>query len=294
MPLLLMTVMLMWGVNIPIIKALTGVIDVVWVGAIRLVQATAVLTLLLLLRDGRLPRLTGAQWWALAQIGFLMVYLNQLLFTQGALLSSATNTSLVMALMPLLSLIGGALAFREAVSARALLGLALGFAGVTLVVLLAPGASLVVAGLGELLVAAALVTFIGGGLLVQRVTRDLDVLVVGWAVYGLGTLMLLSHAALGGGWEKAATAIDGPWIWFCVLYSGILGTALSNVGWYYAIDRVGQSRASLYLHWVPIFGVAASALLLREALGVWHGVGLLMVLAGTWLGVAARPPRAAA
>jgi drug/metabolite transporter (DMT)-like permease len=294
MPLLLMTVMLMWGINIPAIKALTGVIDVVWVGAIRLVQATAVLTLLLLLRDRRLPRLTGAQWWALAQIAFLMVYLNQLLFTQGARLSSATNTSLVMALMPLLSLIGGALAFREAVSARALLGLALGFAGVTLVVLLAPGASLVVAGLGELLVAAALVTFIGGGLLVQRVTRDLDVLVVGWAVYGLGTLMLLSHAALGGGWEQAATAIDGPWIWFCVLYSGIIGTALSNVGWYYAIDRVGQSRASLYLHWVPIFGVAASALLLREALGVWHGVGLLMVLAGTWLGVAARPPRAAA
>jgi drug/metabolite transporter (DMT)-like permease len=294
MPLLLMTVMLMWGINIPAIKALTGVIDVVWVGAIRLVQATAVLTLLLLLRDRRLPRLTGAQWWALAQIAFLMVYLNQLLFTQGARLSSATNTSLVMALMPLLSLIGGALAFREAVSARALLGLALGFAGVTLVVLLAPGANLVVAGLGELLVAAALVTFIGGGLLVQRVTSDLDVLVVGWAVYGLGTLMLLSHAALGGGWEQAATAIDGPWIWFCVLYSGIIGTALSNVGWYYAIDRVGQSRASLYLHWVPIFGVAASALLLREALGVWHGVGLLMVLAGTWLGVAARPPRAAA
>jgi len=284
MPLLLMTVMLMWGVNIPAVKALTGVIDVVWVGVIRLVEATAVLTLLLLLRDRKLPRLTRVQWWTLAQIAFLMIYLNQLLFTQGTHLSSATNTSLVMALMPLLSLIGGALAFREAVSTRALLGLALGFAGVAVVVLFAPGATLAVAGAGELLVMAALVTFVSGGLLVQRVTRDLDVLVVGWAVYVLGTSMLLTHAALHGGWAQAAAAIDGPWIWFCALYSGIFGTALGNVGWYYAINRVGQSRASPYLYWLPIIGVAASAVLLREPLGVWHGVGLLLVIGGTRIG----------
>ena len=292
--LLMMTVMLMWGVNIPVVKALTGVIDVVWVGVIRQVEATAVLTLLLLLRDRRLPRLSRAQWWTAAQIAFLMIYLNQLLFTHGIRLSSATNTSLVMALMPLLSLIGGALAFREAVSARALLGLALGFAGVTVVVLFAPGAKLTVAGLGELVVAAALVTFIGGGLMVQRATRDLDVLVVGWTVYLVGTCMLLAHAVLQGGWTQAAAAIDGTWIWFCVLYSGIFGTALGNVGWYYAIERVGQSRASPYLYWLPILGVSASALLLGEPLGVWHGVGLLMVIAGTRLGVAARTPPVAA
>jgi drug/metabolite transporter (DMT)-like permease len=290
LPLLMMTVMLMWGVNIPVVKALTGVIDVVWVGVIRQVEATAVLTLLLLFRDRRLPRLSRAQWWTAAQIAFLMIYLNQLLFTQGTRLSSATNTSLVMALMPLLSLIGGALAFREPVSGRALLGLALGFGGVALVVLVAPGAQVAAAGLGELVVMAGLVTFIGGGLLVQRVTRDLDVLVMGWSVYVMGTAMLLTHAVLLGGWSQAAAAIDGPWIWFCVLYSGIFGTALGNVGWYYAIDRVGQNRASPYLYWIPIVGVAASALLLREPLSGWHAAGLVMVMAGTRLGVVKRGP----
>jgi drug/metabolite transporter (DMT)-like permease len=146
----------------------------------------------------------------------------------------------------------------------------------------------VVAGLGELVVMAGLLTFISGGLLVQRVTRNLDVLVVGWSVYVIGTTMLLAHALLIGGWAQAAAALDGPWIWSCVLYSGIFGTALGNVGWYYAIDRVGQSRASPYLYWIPIVGVAASALLLHEPLSWWHAAGLAMVIAGTRLGVVRR------
>lgn len=291
MPLLLTVVTLTWGVNIPVVKALTGVIDVVWVGALRMVDAALVLSLLLWWRDRRWPRLSRTQWWALVQIAFLLVYLNQLLFIQGTRLATATNASLVMAMMPLLSLVGGAWAFGERIAPRTLLGLAMGFAGVALVVLRTGPAPLGVAGLGELTVLAALVSFIAGGLLIQRVTRQLDVLVMSWAVYLVGTVMLLLHALAGGGGPAALAALDAPWIWLCLLYSGICGTALANAGWFRAIESVGQSRASPYLYLVPIFGVCASALLLREPLGWWHGAGLLLVIGGTRLGVAQRQPQ---
>jgi drug/metabolite transporter (DMT)-like permease len=82
-------------------------------------------------------------------------------------------------------------------------------------------------------------------------------------------------------------------VWWLALYSGIAGTALSNVGWYFAINRVGQSRASPYLYLLPIFGVGFSAALLGEPLGWWHLVGLVLVIVGTRLGSAARAVPAA-
>lgn len=45
---LLMAVMVAWGLNIPAVKALTGVMDMIWPCALRLCVATAVLLLCLL------------------------------------------------------------------------------------------------------------------------------------------------------------------------------------------------------------------------------------------------------
>jgi drug/metabolite transporter (DMT)-like permease len=288
---LLLLVMMAWGLNIPAVKALTGVMDVVWVGAIRLLAASVVITLCLLLRDRRLPRLPARDWGVLACISALTIYANQLLFVQGMRMASASNASLVMALMPLLALLAGALLLRERIRARTLAGVVLGFAGVAVVVLRGRRAAVGIPGAGEAVIVAGLVTFIVGGLMIQRAVRRLDVLVVGWAIYVCGTCMLCLHAALSGGWRDALGAFDAGWVWWAALYSGVVGTALSNVGWYYALGRVGQSRASPYLYWIAVFGVGFSALTLAEPLGWWHALGLAMVVAGVRMGAGPRPAR---
>ncbi|MGE0314512.1 MAG: DMT family transporter [Lautropia sp.] len=285
---LLILVMMVWGLNIPVVKSLSGVMEAVWVGTVRLVAAVVVLSLCVRLRDRRWPALTGRQWRLLALTAFLMVYANQLCFTHGMQLATSTSASLVMALLPTLSIVAGAIAFRDRLPLRAVAGIAIGFAGVALVILDAPDADLRFTGLGEGIIFLGLLSFVSGGLLIQRMVRDLDVLVVGWASYLLGACMLLAHALLVGGWEKTAVAFDAAWVWGWVVYSGMLGTALSNVAWYWAIGRIGQGRASVFLYWLPIFGVGFSALLLGESLGWRHGVALAMVVAGTRLGLARR------
>ena len=75
----------------------------------------------------------------------------------------------------------------------------------------------------------------------------------------------------------------------CIAYSAVLGTALSNVGWYRSIARVGVARAASFFYWLPIFGMGFSALLLGEVLTVWHLAGLLLVLLATRLAVQAYP-----
>ena len=180
MPVLLILVMLAWGANIPAIKALTGAMDAMWIAALRMLVATLVLTVGLWLRDRRLPRLSRVQWCYLGVTSFLIIYLNQVMFTHGMGLTTASSASLVMALIPPLSVAAGALLMRERVHLRAMLGIVLGFAGVTLVVVMAPGADLGITGLGEAVLVLGLLAFVCGGLLIQRLAKDIDVLVVGW------------------------------------------------------------------------------------------------------------------
>lgn len=283
---LLLGVMLGWGLNVPIVKAMAEVMDVVWVAVVRMGSAAITLSLVLLLRDRGLPRLRRSQWLWLGGSAALLIYLNQWLFVLGMRLAAGTTASLVMALNPLLAVLAGALVYRERISMRRGTGVALGLAGVSLAVLMAPQAQLVRPGQGELLIFLGQVVFIAGGLMIQRLTRDLDVLVIGWAVYLLGSLMLLANALALGGWARTQAAFALDWVWACALYAGVLGTAVSNVGWYHVIGKVGQSQASPHLYWLAVFGMLASALTLGEPLSLWHGIGLALLVAGIRLGSA--------
>jgi drug/metabolite transporter (DMT)-like permease len=281
---LLLAIMLTWGLNIVAVKALTTRIEEIWVATLRMVVASLVLTVCLLARDRRLPRLDGRQLTGLALAALLMVYLNQLLFSHGMVLSTASGASLVMALSPALSLLLSAIVFRERLTLLRLAGVSAGFAGVALVVLSREDTPQLRAGIGELVVLGALLTFVCGGAIVQRLAVRLDALTIGWTIYAFGTVALLAHATVTGATASLRLgALDG-WTWALVLYSGVLGTAVSNVGWYHAIATVGMAKAAVFLSWLPIFGVGFAVVMLGEELTAWHIAGLVLVIAGTRLG----------
>jgi drug/metabolite transporter (DMT)-like permease len=132
--------MLLWGVNVSAVKALTTSFESLPLAALRMGVACVALTAIVLWRRGGLPALGARQLAAMTGCAFLMVYANQILFAQGLLRSTATNGALIMALSPLVSALMAALVFRERFTPRRMLGVALGFAGVAAVVLSHPGA----------------------------------------------------------------------------------------------------------------------------------------------------------
>src|SRR5690606_17915492 len=73
-----------------------------------------------------LSKVPAAQWLRLVACAVLMIYINQIFFNEGLALASATNASLIMALSPLLAAVLAAMIFREPLSRRRLLGVALG------------------------------------------------------------------------------------------------------------------------------------------------------------------------
>ncbi|MFM9925296.1 DMT family transporter [Variovorax sp. H27-G14] len=286
----LLLAMVLWGVNVSAVKVLTVSFEPLTLAALRMVVACVALSAIVLWRRGGLPVLTARQMVVMTACAFLMVYANQILFAQGLSRSTATNGALIMALSPLVSALMAALVFRERFTPRRMLGVALGFGGVAAVVLSHPGAGLSSAGIGDLMLALAVVSFAVGGVGVQRLARQMDALSISWVIYMIGALMLVVHAVLGPSRLGAAQLFPGApgapgsWPWALVLFSGIAATAAGNLIWNRAIAVIGMARTAVFLYWVPVFGVGFAALLLGEALTWWHLFGFAAVMTGTWLG----------
>ena len=79
--------MVLWGVNVSAVKALTASFEALPLAALRMAVACVALSAVVLWRRGGLPLLGARQLAAMAGCAFLMVYANQILFAHGLQLS---------------------------------------------------------------------------------------------------------------------------------------------------------------------------------------------------------------
>lgn len=286
---LMIAAMVMWGLNFTLVKLLTTRFEPMLMASLRMGIAAAGLGAILCWSHVGKVTASTRQWLGLVVCAGLMVYGNQVAFANGMQRSTATNAALIMALSPLVSALMAALVFRERMTLPRVVGVALGLGGVVVVVLSHPGAGLSSAGIGDLQVAASVVSFAAGGVVLQRLARGLPALWISFVIFVLGTAMLVLHTVAGPTLLSVATVFPSWDTWALLLLSSLGATAFGNAVWNQAIATIGVARTAVFLYWTPIFGVAFAALLLGESLSWWHLVGFVAVMAGTWLGTRRAP-----
>jgi drug/metabolite transporter (DMT)-like permease len=72
------------------------------------------------------------------------------------------------------------------------------------------------------------------------------------------------------------------------LYATFVTTILAYVAWNHAVDIVGASRASAFLHTIPLFSALLATTFLGETIEPYHVLGFALILAGVTL-VARQP-----
>jgi drug/metabolite transporter (DMT)-like permease len=281
---LLLGTMAVWGANLSVVKLLFESLEPMLVAVLRMAVSALALTAVVYWRGLRWPRMRRSQWLTLTGCAVLMIYLNQIFFTEGVARTPAANAALIIALNPLVSSLVAAGLLGDRMTGSRIAGVVLGFGGVTAVVLHRPGAALGGGGLGDLLLFGSVMTWVLGGVLVQRLSRELDSGLVSAMLSVIGTVLLALHLGL----RSAPVVVDWSRVTAgtvaLLVVSSLLATAAGALAWNRALVVLGVARTALYAYWVPIFGVLFAVLLLGEPLNVWHGVGLAAVLGGTWLG----------
>jgi drug/metabolite transporter (DMT)-like permease len=271
---------LVWGGMFAVVKPLTGTLDPFTLTLLRYGPTAPIFLLLLLAVEGRGAfRLEGKGlrlWW-LGTLGFAGFGILAFL---GLRLAQPEHAAVMPATMPLIAVVIGAWRARRWPAGRALAAVALGLAGVVLVVTRGAPAALLAegAGAGEALV------FLGA---------------VGWVLYTLGaasfpgwsglrytalssalgllSILVLEGAALAIGQahlpSPASLVQAAPSLAYLVLLTSVLGV----LGWNAGMRALGPARGVLFINLVPVtaFGIAVAAGRVPAA-AEWAGVALVI------------------
>lgn len=278
----LLSLAALWGGSFAFIRVAVPTLGPIWLAECRVALAFAALFVVALLRRGMPP--LAAHWRAYLVIGTVNSALPFALFSFAEETISASNAAILNATSPFFGAIIAAAWLREPLGTRKLTGMALGLAGVVLLVgwQSAPLSGAAIAASVACL-SAALCYGIGSVYAKVRMT-------------GLPSFAIALYSQL------AAAMVLGPVLPFVppplsltpLVAANVIGLALASTAiayllYFRLIADVGPARALTVTFLIPLFGVLWGVLFLREPLGVNMLSGGALILAGTWL--AARDAR---
>jgi drug/metabolite transporter (DMT)-like permease len=260
--------------------------------AIRCAIAASFLSVLLL-RSGfdAARELTPDAVRAFFVLGICGLVISTQISYWGIYTTSAANAAILQATAPVMVALGARVYLGERMRPRQRIGVAVSMVGVLLVVTEGRLAELAPSELrlGDFLTLFALVGWTVYTVYGKRVLAGHSPALTTTAAYVCGTLVLIPLAVV------TAPLTPRPRLgsavaWLVLLYHAIPG-AVAHLWWYAAVERVGPSRAAIFMNITPVVGIGMAALLIGEEIGPWQIGGAATVLAGVALTTGGRTMR---
>ena len=217
-------------------------------------------------RKGSLRPKGRAQWTAIAVAAVFNVTGYHALLFIGQENTAAGLSAIIVAMNPVLTTVfSRALLKDERVGASGVLGLALGMAGIVLIVALNPG-GVDVRLASELLIAGAIVSWSLGSVLVRRTRHGMDVFAfVAWqSLAGAAILHTLSLIVEG----RNVKAVFDFWGVVSLLYLAVASSALGFAIYFTLLGRIGPIRLNF------VSPIAAAVAAVGGLLALSQGVEL--------------------
>jgi len=271
---LLLTLASIWGASFLFIKLGVDEVEPAVVVLGRLVVGVAVLVPMVLLR-GAIPDLR-AMWIPCVVLGALNNAVPYWLIAFAETRIDSGLAAVIQAAAPILTVV---LATRIDPSQRVrglrLVGVAVGFVGVALLVGVQEGSQLV----GALAVLGTATCYAVSVLYAGRTVRSFPPLEVAIGQLGVGMLLALPF-----GLAQLPSEAPPAKAVAAIVALGALSTGVAYLLYFTLIARAGASRAILVTYLVPAFALVYGTVFLDEPVTVSALAGLVLILGGTALG----------
>lgn len=283
----LLTAISIWALNFSAMKVGIGEIGPLPFPVLRYGIGAIVMALVVVRSEASL-RFARRDVGLLLVAGAVGVTLNQLCVVYALQLTTATNVSLLTATQPIFTAVIATLVGDEILGRRHWSAIALGMAGVVLIVeggANEPAGSVAAASgalpLGEVLALGVAVTAAASWVAIRRLLARYSPYRILTAQMAIGTALLLPLAA------PTLASLDyaavTPLAWGTLAYSALLAGVVTNLLYYVGVRRVGASRAAVYQYLQSFLGVLFAVSLLHEPLRPPQVLGGVIVVTGVLL-----------
>jgi drug/metabolite transporter (DMT)-like permease len=279
----LMFTMIFWGGTFISGRMLAGQIPPLIAAFLRFAMAAAILLIVLYRRNGRLPAIPGHLRLPIICLGLTGVVSYNVFFFWGLQSVAASRASVIIANNPVFIAMFAALIFKERLGWIESLGVLISVSGAVIAISRGDMAGLVNGGLGwgDLMIFGCVLSWAAFSLIGKIVVAYIPPLTAISYAALVGALLLFFPAVMDGmfGALGEYALLD----WGNIAYLGVFGTVLGFVWYYEGIERIGATRAALFINFVPISAIIMAFFLLGEPLTGSLLIGAALVLSGVYL-----------
>ncbi|WP_227522021.1 DMT family transporter [Bacillus solitudinis] len=277
---LAVSAMAIWGVNVVMLKVLVEALPPATMTSFRIMLAGITIVVIVLLNKS-FTSLVKAEWIYLLLGALFGVVIHHYFLAQGLTLINASNTVLILALVPLTTSILAVLLLGDKLTKWRLFGVALAFLGVLLI---QGGSGSFSIHKGEIYIFIAMFAQALSFIYIKKATKTLSSKQVTGMMLVIGSLSLLFISLIlePSGMSEMTSAPLSIYIIFFV--SSILATAGGQFALNYAIERIGAGQAAIFNNFVPFFGLISAAIFLGERVYWFQLISFFFIVAGVLFG----------
>ncbi len=278
---LMLLVVTIWAANLSLVKISLSEIPPLPYNGIRLLLAAVVLLVWLLLSEKNL-RFAKRDLPKIIWLSFTGYALYQYLFISGIHLTTASNTAVIFGGTPIMISLLSSFFKHEKIKPLGWLGIALGFAGIYLVISgRAGGFSLTrQTWKGDLLLFVAVFLWAHYSVSARPFLKKYSPLKFTAVTMGLGSLMFFPFSLPQ--LLRASYASISLKAWLCMLFSGVIALSLALVLWFFSVRKVGNSQTAVYSNLQPLLAIVFAHWLLGEAVTPTLLLGTAVVFTGIY------------
>ncbi|MCF8076687.1 MAG: DMT family transporter [Desulfotignum sp.] len=272
-----------WGGTFIAGKQLAGQVSPSCTAFLRFTIASIFLLLLTRRMEGRLPRIRFNQLVWIFLSGLTGIFAYNLFFFTGLNFINANRASLIIATNPIFISVFSALLFKESLTPGKIIGLVLSVSGAMTIISNGHPWILFQTGIGagEMAILGCVVSWVSYSLLAKPMMTTLSPVAAVCYSSVAGTIMLFFPAVYNGLFQALPGYTLPHWAGF--FYLGFFGTVLGFFWYYQGIQKIGPTRAGVFINFVPVSAVILSFIILNEPVTPALAVGAILVLSGVYL-----------
>ena len=195
----------------------------------------------------------------------------------GIMRLTASESSLIIGAIPVVTLLVEILLFRTRPPMLVVVGIILSFVGVALIVLRSESATS--SPLGYLFMVGAVLSWVAYGFITKPLSGRYPMLTITFWQMVIGAIGSIPFAAME---HQVWTGLSTTAL-LNAAFLGILGSALGYWLYIIVLEHLGPGRSSVFINLIPVVSVAASYVILGERLGPLQLVGAAIVVTGVYL-----------
>lgn len=270
---------LFWAGNTVVNKMTVGVISPAEIGFYRWAFAAVMLTPVLLRPTLRSWPIIKANLGKIFILGLLGMAVYQSLAYFAAPTTSATNMGIVLALMPIMSLVLAMLVLRHRLTMGALFGSLFSFVGVLIVISSGDLTSLAQQGIhpGDGMMLVATSSYAIYSTLLKKWQIPLPAMQLLYAQVLVAVVVLFPLFLVSP--QTGLNANNLPLVLFACVFASIA----APLAWMTGIKHLGPSRTTVFFNLVPVLTALIAAVVLHATLAWYHLVGGGLTLFGVLL-----------